>query len=98
MCFPSFDPETEKAKTYVFIIQILVVAQIILSILIVISHDSFIPHGILGFFLAFALFVAQKLVSHNLLLFQIFLGLYFALIFLFACINFAQNDVDPADL
>jgi hypothetical protein len=94
MCVPNIEPPTPQAATYVSIIRFLVVMQFIIAVLDITSHKYYIPHGIFGIFLAFVLFMVQKLLSHQLLLIQITLGIYLSLDFLFGVLVFFQNRVN----
>lgn len=79
MCVPNIEPPTEKAASYVTIIRILAVLQFIVGALGVSSDNYYIPHGIFGIFLAFVLFMAQKVLSHQLIIIQLLLSIYFML-------------------
>ena len=94
MCVPNVEPPTPKAKSYVQILRVIMVLQFIIGVLDVSSDRYYIPHGIFGIFLAFILFMTQKLLSHQLLMGQILLGIYFNLDFLFGVLVFFQDQIN----
>lgn len=91
MCIQQVEPATEKAASYVFILKIMAVCQVIVSILNIISNNYFIRHGIFGCFLCLVLILSQHLVSFQILLIQIIVSVYFTLDFLIAFLTYFQN-------
>ena len=94
MCMLTVDPPTEKAASYVTVIRVMIVLQVIVAILGIVADMFFLANGIFGILLAFCLFMLQKVLNHNIALPVILVSIYFSFDFLFAILTFPQNGVN----
>jgi hypothetical protein len=94
MCIPATEPPSEQTASYLLVLRVIMILQLIIAVLDISADNYYVPHGIFGIFLAFILFITQRLLSHQLLLIQLLISLYFTTEFLFGVLVFFQNGVD----
>ena len=94
MCIDSIEPPSKAAQIQVNVLRILAALQLVLGVLQLTSDSYFVKHAIFGIFLAVVLFLAQKLLSYQIILMNLIMSIYFCLEFLFACLTYFQNSVD----
>ena len=83
MCLgPAVEPATEKAKTYVTIIRVLLVVQAVVVILNFVAANAFLREAIFGIFFFFILYIIQHQVSYQVIMVYIFISIFFAITFI----------------
>lgn len=83
MCLgPAVEPATEKAKTYVTIIRVLLVVQAVVVILNFVAANAFLREAIFGIFFFFILYIIQHQVSYQVIMVYIFISIFFAITFM----------------
>ena len=52
-------------------------AQFIVAVLDIVADSYFVPFGIFGIFMAYILFILQRIMNHNLITMYLLLSIYF---------------------
>ena len=55
----------------------MVVVQFIVAILDIVADSYFVPFGIFGIFMAYILFILQRIMNYNLITMYLLLSIYF---------------------
>ena len=82
ICGSQIVPPTEKSAKYVLLFKILMVFQLLIAIMDIVAHGSFLREGIFGIFFLYLIFNAFYKLSYSTVLIYTFASLFFSVIFL----------------
>jgi len=99
MCLgPAIEPPTDRARTYVLIIRILMVVQAIVVILNFVAANQFLREAIFGIFFFLVLYIIQHQISYQILMIYIFISIFFAIDFMVFFLTPIQNGTNISQL